>query len=611
MDVVSSMREGTIYAPDYIRFALHPYTKSIVLNRRTDVTRILFHTIEEHFAGERSRTFFSLDELEGETAIFESAAQQTAAIDPEIAADTLRGHLRTIHENTVRKLMSIQNVSDFTRRCIDIVSFVDERSTARLHPTFRPFMESIIESLHEASTSLLGTSTFSEPQGYFTFLRHSLKNVTVPFQGTPVRGLQVLGLLETRNLQFDRVIVLDANDDVIPGSGWQQTLIPVKVRESLGLPTHRDREAIVAYYVDLLVKGAKEVHFFYVENDKKVKSRYLEQLLWERQKVEKKEDVNEYVESIRYRFALGNRLPDPVEKTQAIVGFLKRYRFNATALDAYLKCQLQFYYRHVLKLEQKEEVSGDIENTEIGRFIHTVLARLYAATVGKPLRGELVQGEQVDKMIDIVFEEFFGDDRATRIQLLKSRSRKQLRSFMDRYQIPVMKRHQVELIGTEQRIEIKKGEYLLEGRLDRIEKRGENVFVLDYKTKNDDGTMRIRFDRLKAGDRSTWSDAIGSLQLPLYALLYSVRYGRRLEEICPAYLFIGTNHIDETIEVGLFKEGEKRAENYALVEEVLFKLLDEITDPGQPFLPANDPKISCPNCEFKSLCGTQWVRRNT
>ena len=608
MDVVTSMYGDRLYAPDYIKFALHPYTKNILLRRRADVTRILFHTIEKFFAGEKSRVFFSLEELESETTIFEAAAKQTEAIDPEVSADSMKQHLRSIHDSTIRKLLKIRDVGDLARKCIDIVTFVDEHSTARMHLMFRPYVKSLMESLDETSTSLLGKSTFAEPAGYFSFLRHCLKSVEVPFPGTPVRGLQVLGLLETRNLQFDRVIILDANDDVIPGSGWQQTLIPVKVRESLGLPTHHDREDIIAYYVDLLVRGAKEVHFFYVENDKKVKSRYIEKLLWERQRAERKKDANEFIDSIRYHVALGNRLPQPIAKTQAIAAFLKVFKYNATALDSYLRCPLQFYYRHVLRLEEKEEVSGDIESAEVGSFVHKVLARLFAGVVGKSLQADSLRIVDVDKLVDDVFVEFFGNDLPAGKQLLKSQTRKQLRSFIEKYQAPLLKRLKVELLAVEKKIEIKKGAFLFEGRLDRIEKRGEQVFVLDYKTKYDDGSLRIRFDKLRAEERSTWNDAIGSLQLPLYALLYAGRFGNPMEEIVPAYLFLGTNQIDETIEVELFGEGESPAENYRLVENVLFKLLDEITDPSQPFLPTDDPRDNCPTCAFKYMCGTQWVR---
>ena len=127
-----------------------------------------------------------------------------------------------------------------------------------------------------------------------------------PFEGTPVKGLQVLGFLETRNLRFDRVFILDANEEVLPDTKKDDTLLPFRAREILGLPTYQDRDALVAYYFETLLQGADEVHLFFIENDKKERSRFVERLLWERQKRDRTTDTKNYLKSVQYRIGLKN-----------------------------------------------------------------------------------------------------------------------------------------------------------------------------------------------------------------------------------------------------------------------------------------------------------------
>ena len=120
--------------------------------------------------------------------------------------------------------------------------------------------------------------------GYFNFLQQYVALQNVPFSGTPLRGLQVLGLLETRNLHFDDVYFLNVNDDVLPGGIGSDMLLPQQLREKLGLETRHDRDKLSEYYFHLLVRGAKRVHLFFSESGESDKSRFVEQLLWERQK---------------------------------------------------------------------------------------------------------------------------------------------------------------------------------------------------------------------------------------------------------------------------------------------------------------------------------------
>lgn len=607
MESITSRSTGKFYAPAYLNFILHPYTKNILFEGRADVTRILFHAIEEDLAGKKSRTYFTLEDIEGDDPLLRVVASRLEGGEEATGIARLRAHLKEIHDNTIRRFLSIESVGHCARLCIDALLYLDDRSTARLHPLFRTYVEAIIASLEEVVNSLLGSRTFPDAGAYFSFLKRSISSASVPFPGTPLQGLQVLGLLETRNLKFDRVFMLDVTDDVIPGGASHDTLIPNKVRESLGLPTYRDSEAITAYHFDLLVRGAKEVHLFFTENGSKEKSRLVEKLLWDGEK--NTDGGGNPVSNIRYNISLTNDTPSPIRKSDDVMGFLKTFTYTATALDAYLKCPLRFYYTFVLRLHEREEVSGEIERVDLGSFVHKVLSRYFRDKEGRELGAPDLDHARMERVVEETFREVFGEEKISSSYLLKRQVKRQLVEFLTGYQEQVIAKASTAILGTEIKVEGTRDGHTFRGFIDRVERRGDRIYILDYKTGSNGDALRVSFDKLDPNDRATWDVAVGSLQLPLYALLYAQRESVGLEIINPAYLMLGRNLMDLSIEVGLFRDEPVSVDKYEILDQIIRALVREISDPDIPFKPTQDLEKNCPSCPFTGLCGTQWAER--
>ncbi|MGA9406992.1 MAG: PD-(D/E)XK nuclease family protein, partial [Bacteroidota bacterium] len=140
-----------------------------------------------------------------------------------------------------------------------------------------------------------------------------------------------------------------------------------------------------------------------------------------------------------------------------------------------------------------------------------------------------------------------------------------------------------------------------------VERRGGKVYILDYKTGSNEKYSRINFKKLRLEERDSWSESIGSFQLPLYAMLYAKAAGMRVHEIIPAFLFLGKQKIDEKIEEPLYDEPDSVGEKIILLEKVIFGLLDEITNIDRPFEPTKNIEHECRTCAFKYICGTQWA----
>jgi len=607
MDLITSMDGDRLYIPDYLKFVLHPYTKNIYLKGNAEITRIMFHALEEVLLQNRERMFLTLTEIEEHEQFLTHITQSIPHDMTGITITHIKNHIRMIHQNTIERFVSFDSVKDFALTCSGVLAYIGTNSTARLHPLFHPFSESLIRSLDILSKSLMKNVIFAERDSYFTFFRKYIMTCHTPFEGTPVSGLQILGFLETRNLSFDTVFFLDVNEDTIPATKKEDTLLPHKARQILGLPTYQDRDKLTAYYFHTLIYGARHVHLFYCENDVKEKSRFVEHLLWEKQKRNRTTDAKKYLNFIQYKANLEQRPPHDIRKTDSIMEHLQSCTHSATSLDSYLKCPLQYYYSFVLRLGKKDELSGDIERVDIGKLVHRILSEYFSKRKGHPLREKDLDTREMEHLIEQHFEQSYGTYVTGTAYLLKRQIGHHLKDLINLYYLPIVKEEPVTVLGTEYDITYRTGPFTLKGRLDSIEKRGAKTYVIDFKTSANPYFLKINYKNLDFQKRESWSDAIGSLQLPLYLLLYSQQTGTGIGNLNGMFIFIGKTRISRDIEFLLFDNRVHAENTYSLLCDIIFRLLDEITDPSIPFAPTQHKKTHCPSCNFSYLCGTQWI----
>jgi ATP-dependent helicase/nuclease subunit B len=611
MELVGSMDGERLYLPSYISFVLHPYTKNVRFRGSAESTRVLFHVLEERLAAARTRRFATLEEIESNEGPFEGLFEETARRiadeeDSAAVAEELRAHLRLIHSRTISAFLFFPTIRAFAERVIQLISWVHEASTARDHPTFTPISESFLQTLESISRSLMASMAFSDTAGYFALLRRYLQTCYHPFPGTPLHGMQVLGALETRNLRFDRVFVLDANEGVLPESGAESTLLPFAVRQALELSTSQDQEQIAAYHFALLKAGARELHLFSVESGEKERSRFAERLLWEMQQEQATIDGPRLVRPIQYRVSLEARPPAPVEKTAAVAVWLALREYSATALDTYLRCPLAFYQKYVLNLGKREESSAGVEPADIGTFVHEVLFQYFKSRTGRPLGAGDADRVAMAALVDELFAEKFGPAETGANRLLRNQIRSHLGDFTADYLRGLFQSHRVEMRALELDVTASREGFALRGRIDAVQERDGKPCLIDYKTSANRASYALRLDSLDVEDRSTWSTAVKTLQLPFYVLLYSAEKGIPMGDVRAMFLLLGRTRLDEGIELHLFAGEGAPADAWPRLESVIFGLLREIVSPDVPFAPAADPKTACAYCDFTGICGTGW-----
>lgn len=343
----------------------------------------------------------------------------------------------------------------------------------------------------------------------FGIARQLLERERIPFEADPLVGVQVLGMLETRLLHFDRVYVVDATDDVLPGNPAQDPLLPDALRAVLGLPDARRRERVAAYTLHRLCASAREAHFYWQEgvshsalfDGKKLRSRFVEGFLWEEEQTRKRllapgtaplrTAVCEVRQTPREPLSFA-RTP---QLHAAMTAFLQK-SLSASRLDTYLQCPLRFVWENLCRLQPRQEVNEGDDPAAVGTCLHTALRALYAPWLGKTVR----RGDITEARAMAAFQEAFAASDLRRLLpadaclMLEAAVPVRLRAFLE---------HQPEethIVALEERIEaglcLAGRNYAFTGILDRVDRRDGLLYVLDYKTGG-----------IKKHDYSLWSDS--------------------------------------------------------------------------------------------------------
>lgn len=599
-DLLDKRGEAGYFAPDYLRFVFHPYVKNVLLDGSAEASRVVFQAAEARL-GRRVDKYVKLEELERDAELAEGAAALLS--EQGAGPERVRAHLKGVHDALIRPFEAIGSVGEFAQKLLDLVSYVSQHSTAPLHPYWAPFVEKVLERLIELKNSRLAPERFESAAGYFKLFKTFMQGAGYPFPGTPLKGLQVLGPLETRGLKFRRVFFLDANADVLPAARKEDTILNHFVREGLGLATYRTRERLSRYYFHTLLAGAEEAHLFYKDSAEQERSPFVERLAWERERAGAKPAEHE----TRLNADFSQKDPAPAAKTPELAAALKGREFSPSALDAYLRCGLRFYYQYALRLREKDEVSDDIEQKDIGVLVHEALEEFFKGKTGRPLAITEKDGADLLASARLAFDRHLKGHAAGFEYLIKRQVERRLGDILEYHREHLAG---TEILGceTELKAELKTkfGSIRLKGYADRVDRRGGAVHIVDYKTGSTASVPNWR--KFDLGKREEWHRTLKSVQLPFYILAYMEEHGvKSAAEMDASLLLLGRERIEEET---LYKERYGKAPDKAAIfgtyREAITALVEEILDPERPFLPAADEK-ECAGCPFKTLCGRQWA----
>lgn len=483
------------------------------------------------------------------------------------------------------------------------------------------FLAMIAEELHKLRNSLDACDIPISSEVYASLLRRHLQTVRIPFEGEPLEGIQIMGILETRNLDFENVVILSMNDDNFPGNRMAQaSFVPYSLRTAFALPTPEHHEGVYAYYFYRLIQRARTVHMLYCahadEKSTGEPSRYIYQLDYESgipvHRIEVGVDVN-----------LARTAPIEVPKDEDIMRRLGRFTdsespatLSPTAFFRYVACPLRFYFHSVARLKIDDEISEEVDAPMFGTILHAAAQTLYGrvaheAHPGATLRAMIHTGEIAAAVEEAINVHFLRDKHATtadytgNLLLVKDIVTRYLRGGVMHYDAA---HDDFVVTGLEEPVAapfaFRAGDRELQvkfaGVADRIDSLpGGLLRVVDYKT----GTPHLEFagiDSLFTGEgKQRLSNIVQTL---LYAMMLSCMRGC---DALPTLYYVRNMHRDDYSPLlddkTLGLRGAPYSHYAVRFEEQLRRLLAELYDPAVPFRQCEDVD-TCKYCDFNVIC---------
>lgn len=484
----------------------------------------------------------------------------------------------------------------------------------------------IINRIHDvvgglaADTSTIDKERTQSMKSFLRLFRQLVRAQRIPFSGEPLKGLQVMGVLETRNLDFKNVFILSLNEGVFPSFGSKGSYIPYNVRRAYGLPTQTHQDAMYAYLFYRSLQRAENVFLFYnTETDvlgQGEMSRYLQQLIYESGLKINRHVLHNPVQPTQLQPIIIHKNEEVMEAIQsANVGSAGYRGLSPSAINMYLECKLKFYFKHIARIKEPREVDEDVDARMLGNFLHHVMERFYKNLEGKKKSRQVEKGDfeggelAIDKLIDTLFIETFRLNPAEKVdyegqrvvvkEIVKHFALKILKLDKDRAPFVM---EAVEAVGLLYNVKIDRapGYVVIGGKIDRIDRKDNELRIIDYKT----GKDKQDFDSIDSLFEREANRNKAAFQTFLYALLYKANNKTHGMSVLPGlinrdYLFGKQADFGFRIKRGAVVEATEAV--MTEFESHLKKILEEIFNPEEVFDQTTLIE-NCRYCPYKSIC---------
>ena len=428
-------------------------------------------------------------------------------------------------------------------------------------------------------------------------------SISVPFKGEPLKGLQIMGPLETRALDFDNIVILSCNEGMFPRHSVSSSFIPHELRKGFGMPTYEYQDAVWAYYFYRMIQRATHVWMVFDSrtdmSHSGEESRYIKQL---------ELHFNVPVRRMVAGAAVSGAVEEPaIAKTDEHVNRLRGINLSATALQTYLDCKARFFYSYVEGLKETEEVSESMDAAMTGSVFHETMEDLYKPhdVITKQWL-ESLKAEDIKPVIrEKIMEKLHTFEVSGRNLIYEDMVLRYVMKVIQR-DLELLREYGVSefrILGIEQTVKSRRNGFRLKGVIDRMDSfRPGEIRIVDYKTgKVTDNDINISDENADKVVEALFGDSGRNrpkiaLQLYLYDIFVkemSVYHGER---ILNSIYQTGRLFTDKVSGVAL---SERFCE---LMDGRLSDLLDEIADTSVPFDRTED-RAACKYCDFKMICG--------
>ena len=454
---------------------------------------------------------------------------------------------------------------------------------------------------------------------YFRLLKRVTDTITIPFRGEPLSGLQIMGVLETRALDFDRLIILSMNEGIFPLRKAANSFIPYNLRRGFGLPTYEHQDSVWAYHFYRLIYRASHVSLLYETRSNGLQtgevSRFVHQLHYHY-------EVPLQNKLVVYNVSSAKTPALQVKKTDEVMQRLNAFHkggsraISASAVNTYLDCPLKFYFSVVEGIQEEEEVSETIESNVFGSILHKVMEELYMPLCGKIVTADLLKAIKKDTpvltgAIARAFAEiFFMSDVVRPLTGQNFLIGEMIRKYVEKILERDSKLTPFRYIESERKINRlftlgdNRTEIQLKGFIDRIDEVRDAIRIIDYKS----GSGTSVFTSVESlFDKEDKDRAKAVMQVFMYSwMLGAAPAGKTIQ---PGIYYMRTlfsDSFDASVSRRIERTKTEPVTDFSAYSEAfegeLRRCLDEIFGRETPFTQTTTEK-ACAWCPFKDICG--------
>ena len=513
-NIQSRSSKGNLYYKDVIAILSNPYVRQLYFEKEDYASKITETLEADNFI------YFNLEEL----------LRLNETNESKVLSELL-------FSNWDNPSIALENCSSLILKIKNSLPLEKRKNLLQLEYLFR--FNTIFNELQRLNDAFEYIKDIHTLQGFFKEL---LRSESLDFQGEPLQGLQIMGMLETRVLDFETVIIASVNEGFLPAGKTNNSFIPYDVKLEYGLPTFKEKDAVYAYHFYHLLQRAKNVHVLYNTEVDALKggekSRFITQLEVEGVHNIQHKTVIPKIPIHQASFKTIKKTPEVMSKLKIIA----KEGFSPSSLTAYIRNPIDFYYQKILGIKEYDEVEETVADNTLGTVIHNTLEDLY-----EPYVGSFISESNIKKMIsktDITINSHFkkiyksGDITKGKNLIVFEVAKRYVFNFL-KHEIDVLKKgHTIKIIALEQSCEahLKFSDFdfniKMRGKVDRVDMLDGVTRIIDYKT------GRVEQNQIQVID---WNDITTDYK----------KYSKPFQVLSYALMLHQSNIIDLPVEAGI------------------------------------------------------------
>ncbi len=487
------------YYKDLLSFLSHPYMEVLLRDNNTSHAQTISQTITTH-----NLTFLNRNQLL-------SFAQPNNTYLDKLFFEP------------------IPSPQQFIQSTLEIIAILKDKLQAMGNALALEELFRFYGIFNQIATMLSEHTFINDLKSLLTLFTELVAMETLDFKGDPIEGLQIMGMLESRNLDFETVILTSVNEGILPAGKSNNSFIPFDLKRNFGLPTFKEKDAVYTYHFYRLLQRAKHIYLVYNTEPDVLeggeRSRLITQLLTDETI---KNKITEYIAVPEIKVV--PKTETRIQKDDALMQLIKAYAlkgFSPSSLSNYVRNPLDFYKQNLLRINELQEVEETVAANTFGTIIHDSLEDLYKPVIGQYLSKDILTEMKgnIEKWVKHHFDKSYSALTQLRGKNLIAYQViiKYIRSFID-FEIRESETHQIKILALEEKMTIGLDypevgfPIQLTGKLDRIDEIDGTLRIIDYKSGKVVPNQVTLFDWELLTQEYKYSKAF---QLLCYALMYT------------------------------------------------------------------------------------------